>query len=303
MVRSLRYPRMSVMACAATLLFAVGRDLCVGAGQDGWAQMLLFATVLGLAGCFTLMSCRITVDEMGIGVGFLLNMRYAGWDELASLGALCCNSHRMYLFGMYRGHAEFVYMLHEAPRCGPWGFVAPLNEKLAGAVKEYCPYPVDLTPIPKAKRPKGLRPLWHQAALYALIMIPAAALAFITCGAMIYAGVQEGASFWLALGAMALFAAGVLLVKRTVTTFLTCPAIDESGVSIGRGVYMRWEDIRFAYVHRIGQVSGLFFLSRELGEVSRLSAPPVLCLSMPDTSTLLLAYLTYCPHAPKAMGR
>lgn len=299
MVRALRYPRLCGLICALTVLFALGRDACVSAGQDAWAQVLLFATLMGLAACFTLMSSRITVDEMGIGVGFLLNMRYSGWDELASLGLLCCNSRRPYLFGMYRDHVDFVNMLHCAPRCGTWGFVAPMNAKLKDAVKRYCPYPVDLTPIAHTPRPAGQRRLWQQTALYALVMIPSALLAFVTCAAMIVYSVVEGVSLPAILSAAALLAAGVLLVKRTVTTFQTCPAISEEGVAIGRGVYMPWEEVRFAYVHRVGKISGLFFLSRELEEVSKLSAPPVMCLSMPDTSTLLLAYLMYCPHAPR----
>ena len=303
MVRSLRYPYLSALACASTVLLALGRDTCLGAGYESLARMLLFATVLGLGCCFVLMSCRIAVDEMGISVGYLLSMRYAAWDELAALGMLACNSRRPYLYGMYKGHAEFVYMLHRAPRCGPWGFVAPLNAKLSEAIGRYCPYPVDLTPIPKVKRPKGMRPLWHQAAFYAVILIPAALFSFATSWAMIVYGVQKEASFWVTAGAALVFAAGILLVKRTVTTFLTCPAISEEGVSIGRGVYMPWTDVRYAYIHRIGQrlgqISGLFLLSKEPDAVSRHGSPPVMCLSMPDTSTLLLAYLTYCPHAPK----
>lgn len=298
-MRALRYPRLSVCACILTILCALGRDACVNAVYSGWAQVLLFATLLGLGSCFALMSSRITVDEMGIGVGFLLNIRYAAWDELSALGVLACNSHRLYLYGMYRGHVDFVNLLHCAPRCGTWGFVAPLSKKLAGAVKAYCPYPVDLTAMERKKRPAGLRTLWHQTALYALAMIPAAALAFVTCAAMVVYGVVSGVSFAGTLCAAALLAAGVLLVKRTLTTLETCPAISEEGVAIGRGVYMAWEDVRFAYVHRTGKISGLFFLSRSLEEVSRLGAPPILCLSMPDTSTLLLAYLMYCPHAPK----
>lgn len=303
MVRSLRYPYLSTLACAVTVLLALGRDTCLGMGYDGLAQMLLFATVLGLGCCFVLMSCRIAVDEMGISVGYLLSMRYANWDELAALGMLTCNSRRPYLYGMYKGHAEFIYLLHQAPRCGAWGFVAPLNAKLTEAVTRYCPYPVDLTPIPKAERPKGMRPLWQQTALYALILIPSALFSFATSAAMVIYGVEKEASFMIAVGAAAVFAAGVLFIRRMVTTFLTCPAISEAGVSIGRGVYMPWEDVRFAYIHRVGQrfgqISGLFFLSSDLKEASRLSAPPVSCLSMPDTSTLLLAYLTYCPHAPR----
>ena len=303
MVRSLRYPYMSAVACASTVLIALGRDACLGAGYESLAQMLLFATVLGLGCCFVLMSCRIAIDEMGIGVGRLLSMRYATWDEFAVLGQLCCNSYRPYLYGMYRGHAEFVYLLHQAPRCGKWGFVAPLNAKLREAIARYCPYPVDLTPMQKNRRPKGMRPLWHQAALYALILIPSALFAFATCRAMIVYGVEEEASFFITAGAALVFAAGILLLQRAVTTFLTRPAISEEGVSVGRGVYIPWEDVHFGYIHRIGhrlgQISGLFFLSRELDEVARHGARPVMCLSMPDTSTVLLAYLTYCPHAPK----
>lgn len=301
MVRALRYPRLCKAACVLTLLCALGRDACVGAGQLGWAAMLLFATVLGLAACFCLMSCRIVVDEMGVGVGFLLGMRHIAWDEFAALGALCCNSRRTYLYGMYRGSADFIHMLHRAPRCGDWGFVAPLNRRLAGAIHDYCPYPVELTPPPRCKKPEGMRPLWHQAALYALVMFPAAAVAEATCVWMLSYGAQEGASFALTLGAAAMCAAGVLLARRAVNTFLTCPFISEAGVSVGRGLYMPWEDVRFAYVQRMGRVSGLFFLSCPVSEASRLSAPPVVCLSVPDTSTLLLAYLTYCPHAPKDM--
>lgn len=299
MVRSLRYPYLSALVCAFTVLLALGRDACLGAGYEGLAQVLLFATVLGLGCCFVLMSCRITVDEMGIGVGYLLNMRYAGWDELAALGMLCCNSRRPYLYGMYKGHAEFVYLLHRAPRCGAWGFVAPLNAKLSEAVKQYCPYPVDMTPVPRAERPKGMRPLWQQAAMYAVILIPAALFSFATSWAMIVYGVKTEASFWVTAGAALVFGAGVLLLRRTVTTFMTRPAISEEGVSIGRGVYMPWTDVRYAYVHRAGYLSGLFLLSRPLDEVSHHGSAPVMCLSMPDTSTLLLAYLTYCPYAPK----
>ena len=303
MVRSLRYPYLSALACASTILVALGRDTCLGAGYDALAQVLLFVTVLGLGCCFVLMSCRITVDEMGIGVGVLLSMRYAGWDELSALGMVCCNSRRLYLYGMYKGHTEFVRLLYQAPRCGEWGFVAPLNAKLKEAIARCCPYPVDLTPMSRIKRPKGMRQLWHQAALYAMILIPSALFAFATSVTMIAYDVQEGASFLVTAGAALVFAAGMLLIGRALTTFLTRPSISEAGVSVGRGVYMPWDDVRFGYIHRIGhrfgQISGLFFLSRELEEVSRHGSRPVMCLSMPDTSTVLLAYLTYCPYAPK----
>jgi len=292
---------MCAFVCVLTLLCALGRDACLSAEMASWAQMLLLATLLGIGSCFVLMSCRITVDEMGIGVGFLLSMRHAAWDELATLGVLCCNSRRVYLYGTYRSRSDFINMLHMAPRCGGWGFVAPLNEKLCDAVKTYCPYPVDLSPIAWENRPKGMRVLWQQAAVYALVMIPAALVAIATCALMLFDVAQLGASPLLVPAAAVMFAAGVFLIRRTVNTLMTCPAISETGVSIGRGIYMAWEDVRFAYVRREAQISGLFFLSREIADVSQHGAPPVLCLSMPDTSTLLLAYLTYCPHAPKGM--
>ena len=301
MTRALRYPRMCAFVVVVTLLCALGRDACLGAGLEGWAQMLLLATILGIVCCCLLISCRITVDDMGIGVGFLLKVRYAGWDELATLGVLCCNSRRVYLYGTYRGRSDFINMLHMAPRCGRWGFVAPMNHKLREAVRMHCPYPVDLSPIAWENRPAGMRVLWHQAALYALVMIPSALVAIGTCALMLYAVAQMGASPLLVPAAAGMFAAGVFLIRRMFTTLMTCPAISETGVSIGRGIYMAWEDVRFAYVRREAQMSGLFFLSRQIAEVSAHGAPPVLCLSMPDTSTLLLAYLTYCPHAPKGM--
>ena len=58
--------------------------------------------------------------------------------------------------------------------------------------------------------------------------------------------------------------------------------------------------MRFGYVHRFAKMSGMFLLSRPLEEVQRRGAKPLLCLSMPDTSTLLLAYVNYCPHARRS---
>lgn len=301
MARRLRYPRMCALSCALTMLCALGRDACIDAQLLGWAQMLLLCTLLGLGCCFLLLSCRVVVDETGIRVGFLLRTRHAAWDELAALGALCCNSRRLCLYGLYRGNADFIHLLRLAPRCGEWGFVVPLNRKLADAVRYYCPYPVDLSPADKQPRPEGLRALWHQAALYALFMVPSAAAALLTGAQMLYHGAHQGASWWLAAGALAMLGVAALLLYRALNTFLTCPAISEAGVSIGRSVFLPWEEIRFGYVQRMGYMSSLFFLSRPLEEVTRLSAPPVMCLSMPDTSTLLIAYLTYCPHAPKGV--
>ena len=299
MVRRLRYPRMSAFACLVTMLLALGRDMCLHAALENWPEILLAATLLGVACCFVLMSCRVVVDELGIRVGFLLSVRCVAWDEFAALGALCCNSRRMYLFGLYRGHADFIHLLHRAPRCGEWGFVAPMNRKLHDAVKDYCPYTVDLTPMPKAARPKGMRRLWRQAALSALILLPTAAVALATSALMIAYCAQKGPTTMILLGAAAMAAAGAFLGWRAYNTLITCPAIGEAGIAVGGGVYMPWEEIRFGYIERMGRMSGLFFLSQTLETVSKLGAPPVMCLSMPDTSTLLIAYLTYCPHAPK----
>ena len=96
-------------------------------------------------------------------------------------------------------------------------------------------------------------------------------------------------------------AAGLFLLCRVAVAFSVCPAYSDKGVCIGRGMYMPWEDVRFGYVHRVAQASGLFFLSAELEDVNRRGAPPVVCLSMPDASTVVLAYLTYCPTAPQNM--
>ena len=106
MVRSLRYPYLCALTCALTILCALGRDTCLGAGAgyQGLAQMLLFATILGLGCCFVLMSGRIAVDELGSGVGRLLSVRYTTWDEFAVLGQVACNSRTPYLYGMYKGN-------------------------------------------------------------------------------------------------------------------------------------------------------------------------------------------------------
>ena len=303
-MRVKRYPRLCALCCAVTLACALGRDACVSAGLHGWALVLLCATVLGLLVCFALMSCRFVVDDAGVGVGFLVRMRRVGWEELSALGALCCNSRRMYLYGLYGRAPDFLHMLHRAPRCGSWGFVVPLNRKLARAVQTFCPYAVDLTPVPRRRRPRGMRMLWHQAALYALGMLPVAALALLTGAMMLVRGAQldrADAAAVLTLSAFAMCAAGLFLIYSVAVAFSVCPAYSEKGVCIGRGMYMPWEDVRFGYVHRVAQASGLFFLSARLEDVNRRGAPPVVCLSMPDASTVLLAYLTYCPYAPQNM--
>ena len=303
-MRVKRYPRLCALCCAVTLACALGRDACVSAGLHGWALVLLCATVLGLLVCFALMSCRFVVDDAGVGVGFLMRMRRVGWEELSALGALCCNSRRMYLYGLYGRAPDFLHMLHRAPRCGSWGFVVPLNRKLARAVQTFCPFAVDLTPVPRRRRPRGMRMLWHQAALYALGMLPVAALALLTGAMMLVRGAQldrADAAAVLTLSAFAMCAAGLFLIYRVAVAFSVCTAYSEKGVCIGRGMYMPWEDVRFGYVHRVAQASGLFFLSARLEDANRRGAPPVVCLSMPDASTVLLAYLTYCPYAPQNM--
>lgn len=304
MTRVLRYPRLSALVCAATFACACGRDVCVNAGLHGWALVLLVATGIGLLGCLALLSCRFLVDEMGVGVGFLLHVRRTDWEELAALGALCCNSRRMYLYGIYQSSPDFIRMLHCAPRCGYWGFVVPLSRKLTHAVLLYCPYPVDLAPPPRSKRPRRMRARWQQAALYTIVMMPTAALAFLT-GTLMLLRAQAYVAFppvlGLTLSAVLLFAAGLLLLYRAALAYLTCPIFNEQGVGAGVSMYLPWEEVRFGYVHRLARTSGLFLLSQPLEAVVRRGAPPVVCLSMPDTSTLLLAYLTYCPNAPKGM--
>lgn len=301
-MRAKRYPRLSAFCCAVTFACALGRDACVNAGLHGWAQTLLCATAIGLVLCIGLLSCRFVVDDEGVGVGFLMRMRRTEWNDLAALGALCCNSRRMYLYGLYRGSPDFLNLLHRAPRCGSWGFVVPLNKKLAAAVETCCPYAVDLTPAPRQKRPRGMRMLWQHAALCALAMTPAGAVALVTGGLMLVRGAaldRPGTAVWLTFGSFAMCAAGLFLLYRVLVAFSVCPAYSEQGVCIGRGMYIPWENVHFGYVHRVAHASGLFFLSSPLEGIGPRGAPPVVCLSMPDSSTVLLAYLTYCPHAPK----
>lgn len=302
MVRALRYPRLCVLTGACAFGCALGRDLCVSAGNPGWARVLLFATLALLGVCLALMSCRFLVDERGVGVGFLLRVYRAPWEELACVGMLCCNSRRMYLYGLYSGRADFLTLLHRAPACGPWGFVVPLNRNLAAAVQTYCPYPVDLSPVAFPKRTQRLRPLWQQAALYLLALLPVSGVAF-SAGALMLMRAAEQAAWLPALaltaGAALFGFAGALLVRRTMIAVLTCPRISEEGVSAGGGLYLTWKDVRFGFVRRMAQVSGLFLLSQKLEALGKRGAPPVLCLSMPDLSTLVLAYLTYCPNAER----
>ena len=98
MVRVLRYPYLTGLTCLCAVSCAVARDLCVGAGLLGWARVLLICTFVLLGLCFSLLSCRFFVDELGVGVGFLLRVRRTAWHELASVGVLSCNSRRTYLY-------------------------------------------------------------------------------------------------------------------------------------------------------------------------------------------------------------
>lgn len=304
MTRVLRYPRMSALCCMGVMLCALARDACVGAGMHGWARVLLVATLAMLVLCVTLMSCRLFVDEVGIGVGFLLRVRRTEWEELSALGLLYCNTRRRYLYGMYRRDTDFIHLLHRAPECGSWGFVAPAGKKLIRAVCTHCPYAIDLSPMPVYRREGRLRVQWHQAALYALTMIPTAAVAFLTGTLMLMRAAQltrYSGIAGLTLCAMALFAAGLTLLYRFAVTLLTCPAFSEAGICAGRGLYLPWSEVHFGYVHRMAQMSGLFLLSQPLNTVQRRGAPPVLCLSVPDTKRLLLAYLMYCPQANRGV--
>jgi len=299
-VRVLRYPRMSACVCALAVACALGRDICVSASLHGWAQVLLVATAALLVLCLALLSCRFFVDELGVGVGFLLRVRRTNWEDIASFGLLYCNSRRRYFYGMYRGKTDFINLLHRAPQCGSWGFVVPVNKRLLRAVETYCPFDVDLSPMSARRRKGWLRPQWHQAALHAALMLPTASVAFVTGALMLVWAAQPehiGGLIGWTLCALMLFAAGFALLYRMMNTITTCPCFHEQGVCAGVGLYLPWEDVHFGYVHRIARMSGLFLLSQPLDVMHRRSAPPILCLSMPDTTTMLLAYLTYCPHA------
>ena len=305
MTRVLRYPFLSSVCCLSALACAVARDICVGEGLAGWARVLLVMTFVLLGLCFTLLSCRFFVDEGGVGVGFLLRVRRTSWDDLASMGVLSCNSRRTYLYGLYHDSPGFLEMLHRAPGCGRWGFVVPTSRKLVRAVVAFCPQEIDFTPAPKTHSVNPLRPLWHQAAVYLLMLIPGAALAFFTGTMMLFRASELPGALsvvGLTLAACAMFAAGLFLLNRAAVYVTACPCINEEGVRAGFGMYMSWEDVHFGYVHRRAQVSGMFLLSQPLETVGKRGQKPVYCLSLPDTSTLLLAYLTYCPYAEKGIS-
>ena len=302
MTRALRYPRRSAAACMAVMACAVARDACIGAGSSGWPHVLLVATVVLLALSVALLSCRFFVDEIGVGVGFLLRVRRTTWEDIASFGLLCCNSRRRYFYGMYDGATDFINLIHRAPQCGSWGFVVPVSRKLMRAVSMYCPFPVDLAPHPKQKREGKLRAQWHQAAVHSAVMLPGSLVAFVTGTLMmIQSAYSSRASVALPLLAIILYLTGITLLCRMSNTVSTCPGFNEQGICAGRGVYLPWEQVHFGYVHRLAQMSGFFLLSQPLDIIHKRGAPPIFCLSMPDTTTMLLAYLTYCPHASKGM--
>ena len=305
MVRVLRYPYMTGLACLSAIACAVARDLCVGEGLIGWSRVLLVCTFVLLGLCFALLSCRFFVDEVGVGVGFLLRVRRTPWHELASVGVLSCNSRRTYLYGLYQRSSGFLELLHRAPGCGNWGFVVPTSRRLISALLDLCPEEIDFAPAPRKRPVNPLRPLWHQAAMYTLLLIPGGALALFT-GAMMLSRASEMTSAFSVVGltfaACGMFAAGLFLLYRALIAVTTCPWISEEGVRAGVGVYMPWEDVRFGYVHRRAQVSGMFLLSEPLEKAGKRGETAVYCLSLPDTSTLLLAYLTYCPYAEKGIS-
>lgn len=304
MVRAMRYPRMFISVCMLTVVCALLRDACLGASLAGAADVLMIATIALLLVCLMLMSCRFFVDARGVGVGFLHHVRLTPWEDIAALGLLQCNSRRRYFYGLYRGATDFLNMLHHAPHCGPWGFVVPVSKKLLSALELYCPFELDLSPIPKKKREGRLHAQWHQALLYTLIMIPGAAFALYTGVIMLLAALsvsRRSTAMYLTLGALLLLLASFALLRRLLSTFFTCPAFSDKGVCAGMGLYLPWEDIRFGYVHRIGKISGMYMLSQPLDTVKQRGAPPILCLSVPDTNTLLIAYLTYCPYASKGL--
>ena len=238
-------------------------------------------------------------------MGFLLRVRRTPWQELASVGVLSCNSRRTYLYGLYQGSSGFLELLHRAPGCGNWGFVVPTSRRLISALLDLCPEEIDFAPAPRKRPVNPLRPLWHQAAMYTLLLIPGGALALFT-GAMMLSRASEMTSAFsvvgLTLAACGMFAAGLFLLYRALVAVTTCPWISEEGVRAGVGVYMPWEDVRFGYVHRRAQVSGMFLLSEPLEKAGKRGETAVYCLSLPDTSTLLLAYLTYCPYAEKGIS-
>jgi len=291
MIRVLRYPRMFYTICMLTMGCAVLRDYCMSASLTSFAHVLLVVTVVLLLLCLGLMSCRFFVDVQGVGVGFLFRVRRTNWEDIAAFGLVCCNSKRQYFYGMYRGSTDFLNMLHHAPACGPWGFVVPVSKKLLAAICEYCPFAVNLAAVPKPTKEGRLRMQWHHAVLYAMLMLPAAAVAFATGALMLSDAMQTrqlSTMNWATLGAVVLLAAGVQLVRKAISTCLTCPAFSEHGVCAGAGLYLPWEDVHFGYVHRIGRMSGMFLLSQPLEALVRSCACRSSCSLVIGVITILV---------------
>jgi len=304
MVRVLRYPRLSALCCAGAFLTAAARDFCLGLELWGPANVLLTAALILLIAGLVLLSCRFLVDPTGVGVGFLLRVRRTAWEDLSAFGPLCCNSRRLYLYGLYKHHPDFLHMLHKAPRCGNWGFVVPVSRKLAAAVSACCPFEIDLYTGMQRRREKGLRPVWQQAAVTALTSCAAAVAALFTAiPLLLRASTMPSypASVPPTLLAALLAYLALRMLYRAYVALSVCPRISKHGISAGFGLFLSWDEVRFAYVHRMARISGFFLLSQPPESLGKDGCPPVRCLSMPDTSTLVLAYLTYCPHASKAV--
>lgn len=303
MVRVLRYPRLSILACSGAFAAAIARDVSAKSALPGLSGLLLTLTLLFLLAGLCLLSCRFLVDREGVGVGFLFRIRRTAWEDLHALGTLVCNSRRVYLYGLYKSSPDFLHMLNRAPRCGRWGFVVPMSKRLACAVATYSPIELDLYTGVLRRKEKGMRPVWHHALLQLATAIPAAAAALLTAGALVLSALASAAFIpCAARTGMAFLLAFVALqlLYRAYLGLQTCPHISEQGVSMGRTLYLPWSEVRFGYVHRMGRVSALYLLSAPLDQTARMGGAPIVCLSMPDTSTLLLAYLTYCPHARKS---
>lgn len=302
MTRVLRFPRLSIASCAAALACALLRDGCVAQGMDACALVLLFATGLLLAACLTLISCRFFVDADGVGVGFLLRVRRVSWEDISALGLLCCNTRRLYFYGMYRGQTDFLHLLHSAPHCGYWGFVVPASKRLIRAMATHCPFDLDLSGVQYA-RPQGrMRALWQLTAGHILMLAPLTLATWATCALLILRGIGARAAWAVGVDtaiAFVLMIAGLYLLSRIEVSAMTCPRVSEQGVRASLGLYLPWTDVRFCYVHRVARMSGMFMLSQPLSAIARRGCPPLYCLSMPDVSSLVLAYVTYCPHAPQ----
>ena len=293
-----------MLCCTGAMTAAVARDICLSRSLTGWSNVLLTVTMTLLCASLVLLSCRFLVDYKGVGVGFLFRVRHTAWENLAAFGALCCNSRRLYLYGLYKPNPDFLHMLHRAPRCGSWGFVVPVSKKLAGGISACCPWEIDLYTGMRRHREKGMRSVWHHALITVMTSVSAAAAAILTAHALIRRACalpSYALSAPPTLMAMALMYIALRMMYRAYIAATTCPRISEHGVSAGGGLSLSWEEVRFGYVHRMARFSGLFLLSEPLCVLGRAGCPPVRCLSMPDSSTLILAYLTYCPHASKGV--